>query len=136
MLRKVLAGKIHRATVTGADLSYMGSITVDPALLEKAGIFPLQEVEVWNVNNGERFSTYALPGKRGHGEVIVNGAAARKATRGDVVIIAAYGWVDVTMDTELEARVVMVSKDNTVGELKMYRWNPHSKHFSLEPVEE
>jgi aspartate 1-decarboxylase len=92
-------GKIHRATVTGADLHYEGSVTIDSELLERADILPHQEVEVWNVTNGERFRTYTLEGQPGSGVVCINGAAAHKARRGDLVIIAAFGSM-----TEAEAR--------------------------------
>ena len=122
MLRKVLVGKLHRATITGADLSYMGSITIDPVLLEAAGIAPLQEVEIWNINNGERLTTYALPGKRDSGEVVLNGAAARKAEKGDIVVIAAYGLVDPHNMDEVNARVVMVGQDNRIDRLMEYHY--------------
>ena len=129
MLRKILIGKIHRAVVTDADLQYMGSITLDPDLLDAAGILPLQEVEVWNVTNGERFTTYTLPGRRGSGEVILNGAAARRVAKGDVVIIAAYGLVE--GEGPYKARVVFVGPGNTVGEIKEYSWDPDQKKFEL-----
>jgi aspartate 1-decarboxylase len=100
MYRTMLRSKIHRATVTGADLHYEGSITVDSDLLARADIIPHQEVEIWNVTNGERFRTYALPGQPGSGVVCINGAAAHKARAGDLVIIATFGWM-----TDAEARV-------------------------------
>jgi aspartate 1-decarboxylase len=99
MTRCMMKGKIHRATVTGADLHYEGSITVDEELLEAADILPYEEVRIYNVNNGERFETYAIPGPRGSGVVCINGAAAHKASRGDLVIIAAFAQV-----AEAEAR--------------------------------
>ena len=89
-MRNMLRGKIHRATVTGADLHYEGSVTVDSELLERADIIPYQQVEIWNVTNGERFQTYALAGKQGSGVVCINGAAAHKARLGDLVIIASF----------------------------------------------
>lgn len=98
-MRTMLRGKIHRATVTGADLHYEGSVTIDLDLLERADILPNEQVDIWNVTNGERFTTYALPGQRGSGVVCINGAAAHKARRGDLVIIAA--WVQLP---EHEAR--------------------------------
>ena len=98
-MRTMLRGKIHRATVTGADLHYEGSVTIDVDLLEGADILPHEQVDIWNVTNGERFTTYALPGQRGSGVVCINGAAAHKASRGDLVIIAAFAQV-----AEAEAR--------------------------------
>jgi aspartate 1-decarboxylase len=98
-MRTMLRGKIHRATVTGADLHYEGSVTIDVDLLEGADILPHEQVDIWNVTNGERFTTYALPGQRGSGVVCINGAAAHKASRGDLVIIAAFAQV-----AETEAR--------------------------------
>jgi len=79
-MRTMLRGKIHRATVTGADLHYEGSVTIDVDLLEGADILPHEQVDIWNVTNGERFTTYALPGQRGSGVVCINGAAAHKAS--------------------------------------------------------
>ena len=90
-MRTMLRGKIHRATVTGADLHYEGSVTIDVDLLERADILPYQQVDIWNVTNGERFQTYALAGQRGSGVVCINGAAAHKARKGDLVIIASFG---------------------------------------------
>jgi aspartate 1-decarboxylase len=85
----MLKSKIHRATVTGADLHYEGSISIDPRLCDAARILPYERVEIYNVNNGNRFSTYAIYGKEG--EICLNGAAARLVARGDLVIIATYG---------------------------------------------
>jgi aspartate 1-decarboxylase len=98
-MRTMLRGKIHRATVTGADLHYEGSVTIDTELLERADIIPYQQVDIWNVTNGERFQTYALAGQRGSGVVCINGAAAHKARAGDLVIIASFSTM-----TEAEAR--------------------------------
>ena len=93
MYRSMLKGKIHRATVTGADLHYEGSITIDPVLLEAADIAPYEEVWIYNIANGERFQTYAIPGTPGEGEICLNGAAAHKVSPGDLVIICAYAQV-------------------------------------------
>ena len=93
MMRCMLKGKIHRATVTGADLHYEGSITIDRELMDAANILPYEEVRIYNVNNGERFETYAIEGAPGGGEVCLNGAAAHKVSPGDIVIIACYGMV-------------------------------------------
>jgi aspartate 1-decarboxylase len=90
MLIEVLKSKIHRVTVTGADLNYIGSITVDEDLLDAAQILPGEKVQVVNNNNGERLETYAIPGPRGSGEITLNGAAARKVAIGDILIVITY----------------------------------------------
>ncbi|MBE9546947.1 MAG: aspartate 1-decarboxylase [Proteobacteria bacterium] len=94
MQRFVLKSKIHRATVTDADLGYEGSITIDEGLLKATDILPYEKVDIYNVSNGERFSTYAIKGKEGSGEICLNGAAARRCSRGDIIIIASYVIVD------------------------------------------
>lgn len=86
----MMYGKIHRATVTGADVSYEGSVTIDAALMEAADILPNEAVWIWDVDNGARLETYAIPGARGSGVVCVNGAAARSVSEGDKVIIATF----------------------------------------------
>ena len=90
MKRTLLKSKIHRATVTDANLHYQGSVTIDPLLMEAADLVHFERVEIYNCTNGERFATYAIPGTRGHGEIVINGAAAHKATTGDIVILASY----------------------------------------------
>ena len=90
MFIEVLKSKIHRVTVTEADLDYIGSITIDEELLDAAGIIENQKVEIYNITNGERFATYAIRGERGTGVIGINGAAAHKASVGDLIIIAAY----------------------------------------------
>lgn len=90
MKRTMLKSKIHRATVTDANLHYQGSVTIDPLLLEAADILEHERIEIYNVTNGERFATYAIPGKPGKGEICINGAAAHKATAGDLVILATF----------------------------------------------
>ena len=94
MLYTMFHGKIHRAVVTQARLDYMGSITIDEDLLDAAGILPGEKVQIVNNNNGERLETYTIAGERGSGVICLNGAAARKAQVGDVVIIIAYGLMD------------------------------------------
>jgi aspartate 1-decarboxylase len=91
MLRIFLKAKIHRATVTKADLNYEGSLTIDRDLMDAAGIAEFEQIRVYNINNGERFETYAIEGKRGSGIFALNGAAARKGMVGDQIIIATYG---------------------------------------------
>lgn len=90
MFRKMLKSKIHRATVTGADLHYEGSITIDEDLLEAADIISYEAVAVWNVTNGKRFETYAIAGERGSGVICLNGAAARLVSPKDIVIVASF----------------------------------------------
>ncbi len=90
MLIEVLKSKLHRVTVTGADLNYIGSITIDEDLLDAAQIVPGEKVQVVNNNNGERLETYAIPGPRNSGEVTLNGAAARKVAVGDILIVISY----------------------------------------------
>jgi aspartate 1-decarboxylase len=118
MTRKMLKSKIHRATVTGADLHYEGSITIDPLLMEAADIFENEFVDIWNVDYGTRFSTYAIKGQPGSGVICINGAAARLVSKGDLVIIAS--WQDMT-STEARAHVpklVFVDEQNRQKELE------------------
>jgi aspartate 1-decarboxylase len=100
MLRTMCKSKIHRATVTGADLNYIGSITVDPELMEAADLLEYEQVSVVNVNNGARFETYVIPGERGRGEICLNGAAARMVHPGDKVIVISYAqYSEAEMET-------------------------------------
>ena len=110
--RTVLTGKIHRATVTGADLDYVGSITIDIALMEAADIVSGEQVDVVNVTNGERITTYAIPGARGEGEVVLNGAAAHRFTAGDLAIIMCYGTLHDAEARSFEPHVVFVDEHN------------------------
>ena len=114
MLYTMFHGKIHRAVVTQARLDYMGSITIDEDLLEAAGILPGEKVQIVNNNNGERLETYTIAGKRGSGVICLNGAAARKAQVGDVVIIIAYGLMDAKEAKQNEPKVVMVDEHNRI----------------------
>ena len=91
---QVLKSKIHRATVTQADLNYIGSITIDPRLMEAANLIENEKVQVVNINNGERLETYVIKGKRGSGTICLNGPAARKVEVGDLVIIVSYALMD------------------------------------------
>ncbi len=109
---KILRGKIHRATVSDANIDYEGSITLDASLMEAARILPYQEVEVWDVTNGERLQTYAVAGPRRSGVVCLNGAAARKVQVGDLVIVAAYGWLDENEALQYEPSIVRVDERN------------------------
>ena len=109
-----MAGKIHRATVTEANLDYEGSITIDPDLLDAAGILPYEQVHVLDVTNGARLETYAILGERGSGEVCVNGAAAHLINAGDLVIIVAYQQLHEEATRELKPRVVFVDAQNRI----------------------
>lgn len=95
MLIEVVKSKIHRVRVTGADLNYIGSITIDEDLMDAANLVHGEKVQIVNNNNGERLETYAIPGPRGSGELTLNGAAARKVAVGDILILIAYAWMDV-----------------------------------------
>ena len=108
----LLKGKIHRATVTQCDLNYEGSISVDAALLERAGILPHEQVDVLNINNGERFTTYAIPAPAGSGTIGINGAAARLAQKGDLVIIVAYARMEEAEAKSFQPRVLLVDANN------------------------
>jgi aspartate 1-decarboxylase len=108
----LLKGKIHRATVTQCDLNYEGSISVDAALLERSGILPHEQVDVLNINNGERFTTYAIPAPAGSGMIGINGAAARLAQKGDLVIIVAYARMTEAEAKGFQPRVLLVDANN------------------------
>jgi aspartate 1-decarboxylase len=108
----LLKGKIHRAAVTQCDLHYEGSISVDAVLLERAGILPHEQVDVLNINNGQRFTTYAIPAPAGSGIIGVNGAAARLASAGDLVIIVAYARMEEAQAKSFQPRVVLVDAAN------------------------
>jgi aspartate 1-decarboxylase len=112
MQRTLLKSKIHRATVTGADLHYQGSVSLDPLLMAAADVLPHERVEIYNVTNGERFATYAIPGRPGSGDVRVNGAAAHKARQGDLVILCTYGVYGEDEARRHEPRVVFVDVAN------------------------
>jgi len=107
-----MRAKIHRATITEADLHYEGSISIDLNILEKSGILPNEKVDVLNINNGERFTTYAIPEARGSGAIKINGAAARKVQIGDLVIIIAYASMDYQQALNFIPNVVMLDKNN------------------------
>ena len=94
MTLKLLKSKIHRATVTRCDLNYEGSIGIDQTWMEEADLFPYEAVQVWNINNGQRFETYVLPSERGSSEICLNGAAARLPQCGDLVIICSFCWLE------------------------------------------
>lgn len=108
MHRTMMKSKIHRATVTGADLNYVGSITLDPRLMELGDLLEHEQVHVLDIDNGARFETYTIPGERGSGEMKVNGAAARLVHRGDTIIVISYGQYSKEEMEHYEPRVVHV----------------------------
>ncbi len=114
MILTLLRSKIHRATVTQADLHYQGSITVDLDFLEQSGILPFEQVDVLNITNGARFTTYAIEGKRGSKIIGVNGAAARLVQTGDSVIICAYAQMSPEEAKGFQPVVVLMGDDNVV----------------------
>lgn len=117
MWRIMCKSKIHRATVTGADLNYMGSITIDAELLEKADILPYERVQVVNNNSGARLETYAIAGERGKGEICLNGAAARLVQTGDTVIIISYAQYSPEELPHFCPRVVFVDGQNRITQI-------------------
>ncbi|ADV45408.1 aspartate 1-decarboxylase [Nitratifractor salsuginis] len=112
----MLHSKIHRATVTDANLNYVGSITIDRKLLEAAGMRVGQKVDIVNVNNGERFSTYIIPGEAGKREICLNGAAARKVHQGDKIIIIAYAQMNEEEADRFQPKIVILNDDNTIAQ--------------------
>src|SRR5450830_1799026 len=118
MQRIMLRAKIHRATVTECDLNYEGSCGIDEDLLEAADIREFEKIEIYNVNNGERFSTYAIRGKRGTGEISLNGAAARRAHLGDLLIICTYAPMSEPEIAAYRPKIVFVDQKNQITSLK------------------
>ena len=114
MRRQMLKSKIHRVTVTGSDLHYVGSITVDRELLEAADILEHELVHVLDIDNGARFETYAIAGERGSGTIQINGAAARLVHTGDKVIVVSYGEYEAEELESYEPKVVHVNEDNAI----------------------
>lgn len=120
MLRMMLNSKIHRATVTQADLNYVGSITIDQDLLDEVGMLPNEKVHVVNNNNGARFETYIIAGERGSGVICVNGAASRLVQKGDIVIILTYGYVMDENARSHKPTVAIMDENNKVREIIHY----------------
>lgn len=116
----MLKGKIHRATVTQAELDYVGSITVDTALLKAAGILEYEKVQIVDINNGERFETYTIAGEENSGVICLNGAAARCVQKGDKIIIMAYCNMDAEEAKTHKPTVVFVDKDNKIKQVSTY----------------
>ncbi|MGD9344950.1 MAG: aspartate 1-decarboxylase [Candidatus Aminicenantes bacterium] len=118
MKRVVLKSKIHRATVTDTDIDYDGSLTLDGMLMSEADLIPYEQIQVYNITNGERFTTYLIKGKDGSGEVVVNGAAAKKARTGDMLIIAAYATMDQEEMDFFVPRIILVDDQNKIISVK------------------
>lgn len=116
MLTEFLYSKIHRATVTDANLNYVGSITIDEALLKAANMREWQKVEILDVNNGERFQTYIIKGPANSGQICLNGAAARKVQPGDKIIIVTYGYFEGVPEIDYKPTIVIVDDDNKIIE--------------------
>ncbi|MBC1887317.1 aspartate 1-decarboxylase [Listeria booriae] len=116
MLRTMMNGKIHRATVTEANLQYVGSITIDEAILEAVDMLPNEKVQIVNNNNGARLETYIIPGKRGSGIICLNGAAARLTQVGDTVIIMSYGVFTEEEATVHEPKIVVLDEANGIAQ--------------------
>ena len=117
-MRTMLKSKIHRAHVTETNINYEGSITIDKKLMEEADILPSEQVHVLNLNNGARFTSYAIEGKRDSGEICLNGAAARLAIKGDIIIILAYCYVDDDEARNFIPKLVYVDANNAITEIK------------------
>ena len=129
MKLRMLKGKIHRATVIQAELNYVGSITIDEDLLDAAGILEYEEVQIVDINNGSRFTTYTIAGERGSGMICLNGAAARCVSPGDKIIIMSYANMTPQEAKENPPRVVFVDDENKVSRLTRYE-----KHGRLEDM--
>ena len=114
MQRHMLKSKIHRATVTESDLNYEGSLTIDKELLDEVDIHPYERIMVYNINNGERFDTYAIEGKAGSGVIGLNGAAARKGHIGDQIIIVSYAFFSEQEMPAYHPKIVLLNKANQI----------------------
>ena len=113
-LRKLLAAKIHRATVTAADVDYEGSVTIPPALLEASGIVPYESVHIWNTTRGTRLETYAIPGRPGSADICANGAAAHLVRPGDKIILATFTLVPSDKISEHHPKLIFVDDGNQI----------------------
>lgn len=112
---EVLKSKIHRATVTDANLNYIGSVTIDEDLMDAANLIEFEKVQVLNINNGERLETYVIKGKRGSGEIVLNGAAARKVQPGDLVIIVAFAIVPASEAKQVKPAIIFPNAQNKLS---------------------
>ncbi len=118
MLLTMFKGKLHRAVVTQADINYVGSVTIDSELLAQSGILPGERVQIVNLNNGERFETYTIPGEAGSGVICINGAAARLVQVGDRVIIIAYALMEPEEAKAFQPRVLVLDESNRIVRIK------------------
>ena len=118
MQRIMLRAKIHRARVTDANLDYEGSITIDETLMQAADIHPFEQVQIYNVTNGNRFETYTIKGERDSGDICINGAAAHQAGKDDIVIIANYGLIDEEEYTNHHPKLIYVDEANRIINIK------------------
>ena len=117
MLTEMLKSKLHKATITEADLNYEGSLTIDKNLMDAAGIIPFEKVKVYNINNGERFDTYAIEGERHSGVIGLNGAAARKGLVGDLIIIVTYGQFSEEELVNYHPKIALLDQNNKIKEM-------------------
>lgn len=122
MLRVMLKSKIHRATVTEANLGYEGSLTIDADLMRAANILPYEMVHIFNISNGERFQTYAIDGEAGSGVMCLNGAAARRGTPGDLIIIATFATYDDAVLDRHQPQIILVDAQNRLKEASEKTW--------------
>lgn len=129
MYFKMLKGKIHRAVVKQAELNYVGSITVDPELMKAAGILEYENVQIVDIENGNRFETYTISGEPGSGMICLNGAAARQVLTGDHIIIMAYAQMTPEEAREFHPQVVFVDEDNKISKVTAYE-----KHGEIAPL--
>lgn len=129
MTVEILKSKIHRAVVTQAELNYIGSITIDESLMKAAGLTEYEKVEIANVDNGARFSTYVIAGKENSGTICLNGGAARNAVKGDRVIIMSYGQMSPDEIKNNPPKVVFVNEDNSI--LRITRYEKHGRLSDL-----
>lgn len=120
MLLTLLKAKIHRAKITQADLNYVGSITIDEHLLNESGILEYEKVKVVDIDNGNRFETYVIKGKKNSGIICVNGAAARLVSEGDKIIIMCYCHLDVNEVSTYHPKILFMNEDNTINNLSTY----------------
>ncbi len=118
MYRFLLKSKIHRARITGSELHYEGSLSLDEALMEAANLLPFEKIEVYNVSNGNRFSTYVIPAPAGSGEVRLNGAAARMGMPTDIIIIASYALIEDQKLKNFKPQLVYVDENNRIVDVK------------------
>jgi len=132
---RLMHAKLHRVRVTEANVNYVGSITIDPDLMEKVGILPLQEVEIANLNNAQRWSTYAIPGRKGSGEICPNGGAALLCAKGDILIIYAYEECDRThlLEKGHLAKVLVADENNQIAEFFCQELTCKEGVFEFEP---